>query len=581
MSDMLGVLGSCSYQQRGNAHPNPYYNYSQLFTPRRLKDLFRWCEYLFYNSPQIYSALRKFGEYPITDITFETTNGALKEKYKTLLTKHLHARQLLIEATLDKYVYGNAFLSMYQPFIRFLKCPECGAQTNIRFVNYIYSVRNLTFKYHCKHCERRVTAGIEQVVDTKMAFSRRVSFIRWDPKYIDIEHNNITGESQYYYTIPAEFITQINAGNKHLIDTMPLGFLRAIQVNQKFKFVPGALFHMKMGGPAGISQQWGLPPLLSVMNMFHYTAILRRANEAIALDHLVPFRVLHPAPASNNSDPAISLSMASWRDNLKAQLKQWRKDNLHIMMSPIPLGMTQMGGQGRALLTLGEVQEAEKSMIAALGIPLEFIYGGLTGTGMEATLRLIENQLETHINDLLDYLQWVADRSGDFLGWEKIPVGMKKFKMTDDAQQKNMVYQFWMQGQATGTPLVSDETAAETFGIDLDEEQRKIQQETLDRVRRQQNTGQEIAKIQNSMAEQVRAEAASLQGGGVAGYDTQQVLAQAESVVQELAQLDEGTRRSRLAELSQSDPVMYAVVKDRWDQTKTTIRYDAQAAVGV
>jgi len=580
MSDTLGMLGPCS-QGGAGSHPNPYYTFSQLFTPRRLKELFRWCEFLFYNSPQIYSALRKFGEYPITDITYETSNGALKGKYKNLLTKQLRARQLLIEATLDKYVYGNAFISMYQPFLRFLKCPECGAQTNIEFVKYTYSVQKLTFKYDCEHCHRKVTATADDVVDSKLAFGRKIAFIRWDPKFMDIEHNAITGESRYYYTIPPTFTTQVNAGNKHLIDTMPLGFLKAIQKNLKFKFVEGAIFHLKVGGPAGISPQWGLPPLLSVMNMFHYSAILRRANEAIALDHLVPFRVLHPAPASGNSDPALMLNMQNWRDNLKKQLAAWRKDNLHIMMSPIPLGMTQMGGQGRALLTLGEVQEAEKSMVSALGIPLEFLYGGLTGTGMEATLRLIENQLETHINDLLDYLQWVADKSGDFLGWEKIGVGMKKFRMTDDAQQKNMVYQFWMNGQQTGTPIVSDETATETFGIDVEEEQRRIKQEQLNRARQGQELRREMAKINNSMAEQVQAEAAQQGSGGPAGYNTQQVLAQAEQVVQQLAMMDEGTRRSQLHALETEDPVMYAVVIQRWEQTRTTAKYDAQSAAGV
>lgn len=580
MVDSLGMLGTCSSQTSVGAHPSPYHTFSQLFTPRRLKDLFRWCEYLFYNSPQIYSALRKFGEYPITDITYATANQALKHKYKELLTKNLHARELLIEATLDKYVYGNAFISMYQPFIRFLKCPQCSLQTNIKYVSYSYSVKNLTFKYQCKHCHQSVVSTEKNIVDSKMAFSRRISFIRWDPKFMDIEYNEITGESRYYYTIPPMFTTQVNAGNKHLIDTLPLGFLKAIQVHQKFKFSPEAIYHMKVGGPAGISPQWGLPPLLSVMNMFHYSAILRKANEAIAYDHLVPFRVLHPAPVSNNADPAVAMSMTSWRDNMKNQLAQWRKDNLHIMMSPVPLGMTQMGGQGRALLTLGEVQEADKSMISALGIPQEFVYGGLTGSGMEATLRLIENQLETHINDLLGYLQWVADKSGDFLGWERISVGMKKFRMTDDVQQKNMVYQFWVNGKTTGDPLVSDETAAEMFGINIEEEQRKIKQETITRVRQGQEVQREIGKIHNSIAEQVRAEAAA-QTSTPAGYDTSQVLANAEMLVQELAQLDEGTRRSRLHALETEDPVMYAVVIQRWEQSKTTAKYDASRMAGV
>ena len=577
---------NCSYgmigpSQATGAHPNPYYTFMQMFTPRRLKDLFRWCEYLFYNSPQTYAALRKFGEYPVTEMTYDTTNQALKQKYKTLFTKHLHVRQLLIEATLDKYVYGNAFISMYQPFVRFLRCPHCKAQTNIHFVKYTYSVRKLTFKYHCDHCHQETVSGENDIVDKKMTFGRKVSFIRWDPKNMDIEHNPITGESQYYYTIPSVFLQQVNAGNKHLLDTLPLGFLQAIQTNQKFKFAPNALFHMKVGAPAGISPQWGLPPLLSVMGMFHYSAILRRANEAIALDHLVPFRVLHPAPQSNAGDPVMQMTLTNWRDNLESQLQQWRKDNLHIMMSPIPLGMTQMGGNGRALLTLGEVQEADKSMISALGIPLEFIYGGLTGSGMEATLRLIENQLETHINDLLDYEQWIGDKSADFLGWEKINVGMKKFRMTDDSQLKQMVFQLWVQGKQSGEPTISDETATETFGIDMVDEQAKIKQEVLDRTRQNQEIQREVMKIQNSMAQQVQAEASAGQAGSPSGYNQQQIVAQADQIVAQLSQTDPGMRKSMLAQLQGEDQVMYAVVIQRLEQEQTNAKYDAQQRAGV
>ncbi len=389
---------------------NPYENLSQSFTPKRLKDLFKWCEFLFYKSPHIYAALRKFGEYPITDITYDTTNESLKNRHKFLLEKVLHAREMLIKATLDKYVYGNAFISMYQPFIRYLKCPKCTAQANIEYVKYKFNVRKLSFTYTCDECKSRVTATEKNIIDKKVMFSRKVNFIRWDPKLIDIEHNEITNHSIYYYTIPQSIIYRVNAGQKTLIDTLPMGFLRAVKSNKKFKFANGAVYHMKVGGPAGLSPQWGLPPLLSVMDMFHYTAILRKANEAIATDHLVPFRVIHPATASGNADPTVAMSLSKWQESLQYHMKQWRMDNLHIMYSPVPMGMTQIGGQGRALLTLGEVQEAEKNIVAALGIPIEFLYGGLTGSGMEATLRLIENQLESHINDLLGLLQWMDDK---------------------------------------------------------------------------------------------------------------------------------------------------------------------------
>lgn len=557
-------------------HANPYYNYTQVFTPRRLKDLFKWCEFLFYNSPQIYAALRKFGEYPITTITYDSTNAALKRQHKQLHEKVLRTREILIVATLDKYVYGNAFLSMYQPFVRYLKCPACKAQTNIQYINYKYSVKNLAFTYKCDHCNATVKSTVNDVIDKKLTFSRKVHFVRWDPKLMDIEHNNITGHSIYYYTIPAELTQRVNAGLKSAIDTLPLGFLQAIRSNKKFKFAPDALFHMKIGGPAGISPQWGLPPLLSVMSLFHYAAILRKANESIALDHLVPFRLVHPAPSSGNADPIMSLNMAKWQDNMQHQFKQWRIDPLHIMFAPIPVGMTQIGGQGRALLTLGEVQEAEKNIVAALGIPIEFIYGGLTGKGMEATLRLLENQLETHINDLLDLLQWVDDKASNFLGWEKLIVGMTKFRMIDDYTTRDAIFQMWAQGVQSGKQIISDSKIGELYDFDLKEESEKIKQETLNRIRDEQEMRHQVEALQNSMAEQARIEAQS-GGPGPMGYNQTEILGRADQIVQQVVQADESTRRSMLHQLQTEDAVMYAVVVQRLEQQRTIEKQQAVA----
>lgn len=567
LMDPFKTIGS----KNATAHPNPYYQFSQVFTPRRLKDLFKWCEFLFYNSPHIYAALRKFGEYPITNITYNTTNDAIKEKHEYLLEQVIRARELLIKATLDKYVYGNAFISMYQPFIRFLKCPKCGILRNIEGIDYKFSVRKLHFTYNCAACNSSVTATTANIVDKKLMLSRKVNFIRWDPKLMDIDFNPITGNSEYYYTIPQDVIQKINAGHKSLIDTLPLGFLEAVKSNQKFKFNQNAMMHLKVGGPAGISPQWGLPPLLSVISQFHYTAVLRKANEAIALDHLVPFRVIHPAQASGSGDPLISMNLTRWRDSLKTNLKQWRLDPLHMMISPIPLGLTQVGGQGRALLTLGEIQESEKSIVAALGIPIEFLYGGLTGQGMEATLRLIENQLETHINDLLDLLQWIDDKCASFLGWEKIEVGMTKFRMIDDKTNKQVILNLWMSGMQGNPKVISNATIAEMHDIDLKAEQQKIKQEAIDDVRDQQELQKTIEQIQSSLAEQVQMEAAQATGSGVS-YNQQQIIGQADQLVQQLLGVPEGERKSMLHQLQMEDLVMYSVVIQRLEQAQQNMR---------
>jgi len=387
----------------------------------------------------------------------------------------------------------------------------------------------------------------------------------------------MTGESIYYYDIPQDVILRVNEGHKTLIDTLPMGFLKAIQKHKPFRFAPNVVFHMKMGGPAGINPQWGLPPLITALQLFHFTAILRKANEAIALDYLTPFRLVHPAQQSSVADPLQQISLGKWQSEMERNFKKWRKDPLHMMWSPIPMGMTQVGGNGRALMTLAEIESAEKSIVSAMGVPIEFLYGGLSKNGMETTLRLVENQLETHINDLKDLLQWVDNSCSKFLGWQKIPVGMTKFKMMDDVNRQNILMQLWQQGKESGQPIISDTLIAEINDIDPKKEEERIKQETLNGMRRNRDIQNEVDKFQQSMALQAQQEAAV----GPAQYDQQQVIGQADQIVEQLMQMPEGERKSQLHELQTSDYILYSVVIQRLEQQQTSATQAAKSSAGI
>jgi hypothetical protein len=560
----------------GVGHSNPYYTYSQLYAPKRLKELFKMCEYLFYNSPHIFAALRKFGEYPITKVTYDTSNNTLRQQHQDLLEKTIRVKEFMLKATLDKYIYGNSFTSMYQPFSRFLKCPKCGQATNIKFIDYTFDIQNFTFTYNCQGCSQKVVAREENIDDRKLMLAKDINFIRWDPKLIDIEHNPFTGESVYYYTIPEDYAARLRRGQKHLVDTSPIGFLKAVKEKKPFKFAHDAIFHMKYSAPAGVNPQWGLPPVLPALDRFFYTQILRKANEAIALEHLVPFRIVSPAPASGNGDPIQSINLNRWMENVKTNVQQWRNDPLHIMYAPIPLTVSQLNGQGRALLTLGELQEAEKSIVAALGVPLEFLYGGLTGQGMSATMRMIENQLATHVSDLLNLLQWIDDSCSKFLGWASVPVSMTPFRMVDDTDKKTMTFQLWQAGvQGIGPQMISSTTMAELNEIDTKKEDERIKEETIRNQRRQKEIEIELQKLQNDMATQIQQQA----GMAPQGYDQQQIIANADTLVQQLSGMDPSTRKSQLHQLQTEDYVLYSVVVQRLEQQQTTTRQQATAGM--
>lgn len=537
----------------GASHPNPMFDFLTGFAPRKLKDLFRWVEYLYYNSAHIFAALKKFAEYPITSITIDSTDEALKDNWTRVLEKTLKIKSTSIMTGLDLHLYGNSFISVYHPFNRFLLCNECGARTGIKKVKYKFKLKAMSFKYHCPGCHKHTSGTLK---DEKVSNEKRINVIRWDPKLMDINHNPITGENKYYYTIPQELKHKVEKGDAHIINTLPIEFLRAIKEDKVFEFADGHIYHMKIDPPAGIEAQWGFPPLTATIKLFFYTAILRKANEAIALEHIVPFRVLHPAPISGTADPASTLNMLKWRQELESNIKKWRRDPLHIMFAPAALGVTMMGGQGRSLLTLGEVKDAEDNIIAAMGIPREFLYGGLSFTGSAITLRMLENQLETYTSHLNEQLSWIISQVATILGWKEAEANYAPFKLIDDAQQKQSLLNL-----NAMKPLVSDSTVLDLHDIDINKEREKRQQEMLDETRFQMETQQKMEQLQNSLAQQATQES---QSGTGLSYNPQMVIAEAEGIIQQMQQMDPGSQKSLMSQLSQEDPVMYAVVKDRW-----------------
>ena len=547
--------GDSTLGLNGTSHPNPSYDYLSGLVPRKLKELFRWSEYLAFNSAHIYGVVRKFGEYPITTFIYDTTSPNEKERHQELFDKKIKLKGFLTQVSFDKYIYGNAFVSVFEPIKRWLKCPKCAVKEDVRVASYKYVDTTTTFRLKCRKCNMDVTAEVE---DEKLIDASKINLIRWDPKLIDIDHNPVTGQSVYYYTIPRAIVQQVKEGNKHLIGTMPMEMLQAMKAKKTFKFGEGQLFHLKVPGPAGVDAQWGFPPITSAIKNFLFAATLRKANEAIALEHITPFRVIHPQGASGNGDPVMQMNLDEWRREIETNYKLFRRDPLRIQFSPIPVGVQNIGGDGRAMLTLGELKAAEEAIVISMGVPMEFLNGGLGQTKGEITLRMIENQLQTHVEDLNGLVQWIEQKCARFLGWRSIPTRLADFKMVDDVENKQMYFQLWQNGK------ISDTKIGEILGIDWEHERKQKAEDTLAETKSQMALEAAQKKMQNSLSQQAANKAQMAQGG--VQYDQQAIIAQADQMAQELAGLDAGSRRSRMDSLKNEDLVMASVVRERLEQ---------------
>lgn len=554
---------------RGIQHPNPLFDFLTTFAPRKLKNLFTLCEYLYFNSPQIFAALNKFALYPITDLNYSTDNAALKEKYKRLLEKTLRMKGKLVTCGIDYQLYGNTFVSLYFPFRRFLKCPSCHHRENIKFVKYKFKLKGLQFNYKCDQCGQQVTGKVD---DQHIRYAKDINIIRWDPKTIDIEANPITGDMEYYYNIPERIVDRVRRGDRSILDTIPYPFLETIAERKLFKFGKNQIYHMRKEAPAGIDVSWGYPAVASLVKQFFYVAVLRKANEAIALEHVLPFRVLHPSQSTQAADPTVTISLSNWVSETKMNYKAWRRDPLHLMFAPIPVGVTHIGGQGKAMMVTGEIREAEESMIVGLGFPREFLYGGLTASAAPVTLRMLENQLLNYTDQLLGLTQWTADRCGRYMGWENVEIGMDEFKLIDDVQQKMALS---AANSETGGQLLSLTSLASMYDRDLKEERKLRVQETIDEMQSQAELEKKMQDMQRSLAMQAQSAAVARQP---MQYDQQAVIAAADEMVYgQLLNMDYGQRRAFLDQLANEDFVMYSVVTKRLELAQQQMQQQQQA----
>ncbi len=559
------------------AHPNPMFDFLSGYVPRKLKDLFRWTEYLYYNSTHIIAAAKKLADYVITDLVIETDNKALREQYQALITQpNVRLKSLLKIAQLDKLLYGNGFYSVYFPVVRMATCPRCRDMLSVTKTKFKYDSKKLMFTIPCPGCNKDFKVKLDDLKERGIARADNATIIRWDPKLIDINHNPITGERQYYYNIPGDVRKKIENGDALYIAAMPRTFLKAVSKDKIILLDSENLYHLKVDAPSGIDAQWGFPPLGVALKKFYHAAVLRKANEAISMDYITPFRVLHPAAASGRGDPVQMISMSNWVDNTRNEIKKWRKDNLHIMMSPVALGVSQMGGNGRALMTLAEVQQIDDDILASMGIPREFLYGGLNFTGSSVTLRILENMLVNDAADLNELADWVLGRFSKALRWEPVTASLTPFKFIDDVQQKSLELQATAQYDFTSTTSI-----AQMFGRDLDKERAKKFEETLALIRHESELNRKAEQLQQALAQQAQqAQMESLDSTGM-GYDQQAVIGAADGLVEQLMAMEEGQRKSQISSLQAEDYVLYSVVIQRLEESQLQQRNEAVADAGL
>jgi len=614
--------------------PDPFLDVASQNMPETIRNALWWSEYIWNVFGTYRMSMERVVSYFLTDIEISgDVSEDEKKKYEEFLADSLHAMSFLQNMMRDRMCYGNAFGSVLVPFRRYLMSPKTGDMYPLHIV---YKNAQFDFKWSAEFefiatCPKTKWRGPWKVVDKPEDEEEHISLKRWSPHEIEILHDPYTDEMSYLWRIPEDYKRMVRKGHLFHLERVSEEVLKAIKNDYMFRFNEDAIFHMKEPTLAGIRNRgWGLPRSLVNFRQIYYVQVLRRYNEAIALDYIIPFRLITPAPSGGGNaggmpsqDPMMFYNSGDFRSQVKGMMNRRRRDPASWQILPFPVNYQMLGGDAKQLAPTELLDQGMETLLNESGTPVELYQGTLSLQAAPVALRLFESTWRNMVQEANTLIQWLLKSISQLMSWEPVEGSLTRVTIADDMNKQMAALQLMMGQQVSGT------TGLKAIGYDWDTEQRLLseeaqkQQELQARVQEemeQAGFAAEVAKGMNPMAppppggqdaamgapgSMAGAVAAGGQGGGgnPAGPDAQSAMgagmtpvsayvgtmgpntpitpndlqAAAESLAQQLLGLDEGTKDSQLRELKQFNPTLHALVREKMDDIRRQTRMQGGA----
>jgi len=585
--------------------PDPFCDISALTMPSTMVDALRWCERIFERMGVYRSGIERIIAYFITEVSVEGDDRKEKKRYRDYLYEELNIKSHLIEASLDFFFYGNYFGSGLIPIKRYLACPQCGLERPLSTIKqqrsvFSYQWSNFEFNMRCPRCTKR---GPWVPRDRRSSEGSGLILKRWNPYEIEIIFDPLTERCSYVWKIPADYRDQIRRGDMCVLETANWEIIQAVKESKWLEFEDGFVYHMKEKRLAGqINRGWGISKALTNFGVAYYVQMLHKYNEALALDYVVPFRVITPEITGGpiESEPSYKLGLSTFAARVNSMVRARRNDPTRWNVLPFPIKYQALGGDATAFTPKDLLDQGYDVLFNSIGCPIELYKGTLTAQGAIPALRIFESH-HTHFRDqLIDLLAFYAKVISSRRQWQPVKLTLDKPTHADDIQRQTTQLQLGLNQQ------ISQTTALRALGIDWEEEQRRKNEETqitnelankaqeeADQQAAAQQVSSQGAITASSLLQQPGAAPGGQPGGGggapaAAGADPTQsfqlgnpktpeeYMATGNSIAQQLLTMDETSRKRQITAIKSQNPVLGRVVLDALEK----IRYDARMQGG-
>jgi len=603
--------------------PDPFCDIASMAMPRTMRDALWWSERIAVKQGVLAQALRRVVSYFITEVELTTENGEQlghKEKQEILdfLNDDMGIAGVLESAGVDFMIYGNSFTSLVMPFKRSLMCrnPACSMEVPLRQLfksdKAQASYRDGKFYATCPRCKH---TGEWRMLDRRSNDKKNIAVHRWSPHEIDIRYCPTSQRREYLWRIPTNYRSLIKDGRSlfHL-ESVEECVLEAIHKNEVLLFNPDAIHHMFEPPPAGVTTEgWGFSRMLTNFGMAYYVQILMRYNEAIALDFVVPTRVITPMPrpgaaANEGGDPLQTLRGDGFSSFIRNALQQHRMNPADYVISPYPLQYQLLSGEANELAPRELVDQGMELLLASVGIPAEMFKGTLTTQAAVPAMRQFEANWQHLVFQLNRTLRRIVDGAGQRLGWKTVKAKLRRASHADDLNRQMAILQLMTQGSvsmSTGFRMLGldvlqelrnkSEEAKATAEIQADADKDMQQATIMDEMTQPSPQAGMVGAAQagpgaqpgGAMAPQAggpvtQAQQAAQQFGATADQQgpvsLHDLSAQAESQANMVARMQPAQREAFLRKLRQSNETMHSLVTAALQRMDQQLRSDSYAA---
>jgi hypothetical protein len=602
--------------------PDPFQDVASMAMPDNWRNTLRWCEYIYSSFGTYRTAMERIFSYFLTEVEIGgDVSDEEKEKYEDFMEGTIDAVKVLQSLLRDRMCYGNAFASVMVPFKRYLVSPKTGDMYPLKEVynNQVFQFEWSDFKFIAT-CPKTQWRGPWKVVDKPDDEERRLKIKRWSPHEIELLHCPYSDDADIIWRIPEDYKRMIKDGNLYHLERASVQVLQAIKNNQVFRFNPDVVFHMKEPTLSGICNRgWGIPRILSNFRQIWYVQVLRRFNEAIALDYVIPFRLITPAPrgsggtvgALSTQDPFSMFNAGDMRGQIQSMIRRRRRDPASWQVLPFPVQYQMLGGDANQLAPTDLMNQAQETLLNDAGTPVELYKGTLQLQTAPVALRLFESTWHHLVHDSNMFLTWLIRQVSQIMTWETVDARLKPVTIADNMEKQMAVLQLFMGQQISGT------TAFKALGYNWDSEQKLLAEES----RRQQElqARQQEEMEQAGFAQEIAAgtppggqqpgaapggapaapgsPAGGAPAGGPPGGDAAMAMAGgtpvstyiqsmgpnvpvtpndlisvAEQLAQELLGKPEGIKDSELRKLKQYNEVLHSLVRAKMDQQRQSFK---------